>query len=134
MAINLKTSIASRNTQLNALAALANNGYIRLYDGMQPATPESQISTQTLLAELRFSDPAFSEADLGVITANEISDDEDIAASGSASWFRVLKSDGTTALWDGSVGTQRADMILATTELVRHAILQITSLTYTLPQ
>jgi hypothetical protein len=134
MANNLKTSIVSRNTELNALAALANSGYIRIYDGSQPATPETAVSTQTLLAELRFGATAFGSAATGVITANSITDDSDVNASGTASWFRVLESNGTTVLWDGSVGTASADMVLATTSLVQHAILQLTSLTYTLPQ
>jgi hypothetical protein len=134
MANNLKTSIVSRNAELNALAALANSGYIRIYDGSQPSTPETAVSTQTLLAELRFGATAFGGASGGIITANSITDDSDINATGTASWFRVLESDGTTVLWDGSVGTSSADMILATVSLVQHAILQITSLTYTLPQ
>jgi hypothetical protein len=133
MAINLKTSLVSRNAQLNALAALADGGFIRLYEGMQPAAPEIPPGGQ-LLSELRFSETAFGPANDGMIVANAIADDGDIKASGSATWFRVLKSDGATALWDGSVGTNSADLILATTALVRHAILQITSLTYTLPQ
>jgi hypothetical protein len=134
MANNLKTSIVSRNAELNALATLANTGYIRVYDGSQPASPETAVSTQTLLAELRFGATAFGSAASGVITANAITDDSDINATGTASWFRVLESDGTTVLWDGSVGTSSADLILATVSLVQHAILQITSLTYTLPQ
>jgi hypothetical protein len=134
MANNLKTSIVSRNAELNALAALANTGYIRIYDGSQPSTPETAVSTQTLLAELRFGATAFGSAASGVITANSITDDSDINATGTAAWFRVLESDGTTVLWDGSVGTSSADMILATVSLVQHAVLQITSLTYTLPQ
>jgi hypothetical protein len=134
MANNLKTSIVSRNAELNALAALANSGYIRIYDGSQPSTPETAVSTQVLLAELRFGATAFGSASGGIITANSITDDSDINATGTASWFRILESDGTTVLWDGSVGTSSADMILATLSLVQHAILQITSLTYTLPQ
>jgi hypothetical protein len=128
----MKTSIVARNAELDALAALANSGYIRIYDGTQPATPETSTS-DTLLAELRFASTAFGSASGGIITANAITDDSDINASGTAAWFRVLKSDGTTVLWDGTVGTSGADMILATVALVQHAVLQITSLTYTLP-
>jgi hypothetical protein len=129
----MKTSIVARNAELDALAALANSGYIRIYDGSQPSTPETAVSTQNLLAELRFASTAFGSAAAGVITAGSITDDSDINTTGTAAWFRVLKSDGTTVLWDGTVGTSGADMILATTSLVQHAVLQITSLTYTLP-
>lgn len=134
MANNLKTSIVSRNAELDALAALANSGPIRIYDGSQPSTPETAVSTQTLLATCTFGATAFGSASSGVITANAITQDSAIDATGTAAWFRVLKSDGTTVLWDGSVGTSSADMILATVSLVANAILQISSLTYTLPQ
>src|SRR5438874_680365 len=115
MANNLKTSIATRNAELNALAALAASGYIRVYDGTQPATPETAITTQNLLSVCRFGAPAFASAAGGIISANPITEDDDIAETGTAAWFRVLKSDGTTALWDGSVGSASADLILSAT-------------------
>ena len=54
----MKTSISARNTELDALGPQANNGYLRIYTGAQPATPETAASG-TLLAELRFNATAF---------------------------------------------------------------------------
>jgi hypothetical protein len=40
----LQKSIVARNAELDALAPLANNGFIRIYTGGIPATPETAVS------------------------------------------------------------------------------------------
>ena len=54
-----RTSSVARTAAVNAIAPLANTGYLRIYSGAQPATPESTASG-VLLAELRFNAGAFS--------------------------------------------------------------------------
>lgn len=127
--MGIRTSIVARNTELDAFAALANNGKIRIYTGTKPATPETAASG-TLLAECTFGATAFGAAASGVITANAITDDASADATGTAGWFRCLKSDGTTALWDGDVGT---DMTMNSTAIQAGARVKVLSLTYTLP-
>jgi hypothetical protein len=134
MANNLKTSIVSRNAELDALAALANSGKLRIYDGAQPATPETAVSGQNLLAELTMNATAFGAAASGVITAAAITSDTDADATGTAAWYRLLKSDGTTVLWDGSVGTSGCDLNLNSVAIQQHAQVSVSSFTYTLPQ
>lgn len=129
----IQKSIVGRNAELNALAPLANNGYIRIYSGAIPATPETAASG-TLLAELRFNATAFGSAAAGVITANAITQDSSADNTGTAGYYRALQSDGTTALWDGTVGTSGADLNLNSTSISAGVIVQITSLTVTLPQ
>lgn len=131
MATNLKMSNAAVNAEADALAPLANTGYLRVYDGTQPATADTAVTTQVLLAELRFGATAFGASVAGVITANTITGDSAANATGTASWFRVLKSDGTTALWDGSVGTSGADLNLNSTAISSGAAVDVTSLTHT---
>jgi hypothetical protein len=128
----MKTSIVSRNAELDALATLLNNGYLRIYSGAQPATPETAASG-ILLAELRFGATAFGAASAGVITANTITADSGADATGTAGYFRTLKSDGTTAVYDGSVGTSGSDLNLNSTAIQSGAEVSITSLTVTLP-
>jgi hypothetical protein len=128
----MKTSIAARNAALDALGALANSGYIRIYSGSQPATPETAASG-TLLAELRFNATAFGAAASGVLTANAITSDATADATNTAGYYRALKSDGTTALWDGSVSTSGADLNLNSTAIQSGASVSISALTYTLP-
>jgi hypothetical protein len=129
----MRKAIVARNAELDAFAPLANNGYIRIYSGAQPATPETAASG-TLLAELRFNATAFGAAAAGVITANAITDDSSADNTGTAGYFRALKSDGTTALYDGSVGTSGAELNMSTTSIVAAAVVSITSLTITNPQ
>ena len=128
---NLKLSNNVVNPQADALATLANNGYLRIYDGTQPATADTAITTQTLLAELRFNATAAPAASNGVLTFNAITQDSSANNTGTASWFRALKSDGTTVLFDGAVGTSGSDMNIATTSIVAGAIVGVTSFVYT---
>src|SRR5437660_318799 len=113
MSHNLILANAAVNAEANALAALLNNGYLRIYDGSQPVTADTAISTQNKLAELRFGATAFGGASAGALTANAITSDSDAAATGTAAWFRCFESDGTTPVFDGSVGAGTADIVMA---------------------
>lgn len=128
---NLKLSNNVVNPQADALSDLADNGYLRIYDGTQPATADTAISTQVLLAELRFNATAAPAASNGVLTFNAITQDSSANNTGTASWFRALKSDGSTALFDGAVGTSGSDINIATTAIVAGAIVGVSSFVYT---
>ena len=128
---NLKLSNNVVNPQADALSDLADNGYLRIYDGTQPATADTAITTQVLLAELRFNATAAPAASNGVLTFNAITQDSSANNTGTASWFRALTSDGTTVLFDGAVGTSGSDMNIATTSIVAGAIVGVTSFVYT---
>ena len=53
------------------------------------------------------------------------------AASGTAAWFRVLQSDGVTAVFDGSVGTSAANLNLSATAITAGQAVSISSFTIT---
>jgi len=131
MAFEPKLSNAAANYAADALCAQANTGYIRIYDGAKAATADTAVGAQVLLAELRFGATAFAAAAAGVATANAITQDSAANATGTASWFRVIKSDGTTTLFDGTVGTSGCDMNMATVSIVTNAIISISTMTYT---
>ncbi len=132
----MKTSINSRNVELTALATLANGGLMKIYTSPQPSTPETAITTQTLLSTVTMGTPAFGAASNGIITANAISQDNSIAQTGTAAWFRLYKSDGTTVISDGTVGlvSSGSDLEMNSVSLLQGAIFQVGSLTWTLPQ
>lgn len=136
MANLLRMGNAAVNGEADALAPLCNTGYIRIYSvgSGRPATADTAISDQVLLAELRFGATAFPAANAGVLTANAITKDSAANATGTAAWFRVLKSDGTTALFDGECGTSASDLNLATLSIVLNAEVTISSMTHTLPK
>lgn len=130
--LNTRISGVAANAQLDSMAPLANGGFLRLYSGTQPAVPEDP-PVGTLLAELAFGTPAFGLAVSKEIIANAIADELDAPASGEAAWFRVLKSDGTTALWDGSVGASNANCIMDSTTIVAGARISVTSFMHFIP-
>ena len=107
MADTTKISNAAATAEANAIADLLNNGYLRIYDSTggtgQPATVDTAIGSQVLLAELRFAATSESDITNGVITFDTITADSDADETGTATWFRAFASDGTTAVWDGGV-------------------------------
>jgi hypothetical protein len=131
----IKLSTVARNAAANAVVDLADDGYIRIYDGTQAANPQTAIGSQVLLAELRFGTPAFGAAATGTATAEAITADASANNTGTATWFRVLQSDGTTVLWDGTVSTSGADLNLASgTSITSGDNIAIDSMTYTQPE
>jgi hypothetical protein len=131
MALNFKRTNLAATTEADAVCTLLNTGYLRIYDGTQAATADTAIGAQNLLAELRFNATAAGAAVNGVATFNAITSDASANATGTATWFRALKSDGTTAVFDGSVGTATSDLVLNTVSIVTAAIVAVTAFTYT---
>lgn len=131
MAVNPKRSNLAANTEADAVCALLDDGYLRIYDGTQPVDADTAIGSQVLLAELRWNASAFAAAVTGVATANAITADPSADATGTATWFRAFASDGTTAIFDGSVDTSAADLILSSTSIVTAAAVSVSSFTYT---
>ena len=131
MANNLKLSNAAVNAEADALSVLLDNGYFRIYDGTQAATADTALGAQVLLAELRINTDAAPIAVNGVLTFNAITQDSSADNSGIASWFRALKPDGSTVMFDGTVGTSGCDLNIATTSIVAGAIVGVTSFVFT---
>ena len=132
MANNFKVAVATRNAEINAATALLNTGTIKIYDGTQPSTPETAVSTQTLLVTLTYGATAFGSASSNAATANAITSGTAVASS-TATWARMLKSDGTTVVADCSVGSSGCDINLATAVINTNDTVSITSLTWTQP-
>jgi hypothetical protein len=112
MALTPKLSNAAASAECNALAALLDGGFLDIYDGVQPATADTSITTQNLLASLQFATPAFGAAVNGVAISDVITPDASADASGTASWYRCFSSDHTTVVQDGSIGTSGANLNL----------------------
>lgn len=128
---NPKLTDLGANTKANALCALLNNGFLDIYDGSQPASADTAIGSQIRLASLRFNATACASAVAGVATANAITSDTDADASGTAAWFRAWKSDHTTSVFDGGVGTANSDLLLSSTTIALHGTVSVASFTIT---
>lgn len=121
----------TRNAQLDEITTRAGNAaLLRIYDGTRPATGAA-ITTQTLLAELTCGTPFAGAASGGVLTANAITDDSSANATGTASWFRLVQSDGSTHVLDGNVGTSGSDLNLNATSITAGGTVSVTSWTIT---
>jgi hypothetical protein len=135
MADTTRIANNAATAEADALARLLDNGYLRIYDSTggtgQPATVDTAIGSQVKLAELRFSATSAPGASNGVITFSAITQDTSADATGTATWFRCFKSDGSTAVWDGSVSTASATINLNTVSIVLGAAVSVTSLTFT---
>jgi hypothetical protein len=117
-----------RNAQLDAITTYAGNGaLLRLYDGTRPATGGTAT---TKCAEFTLGSPLASGASSGVLTITNPSSTTGLAAC-TVTWFRIVKSDGTTHVMDGSVSTSGADLNLNTTTTSVGVTVSITSFTIT---
>lgn len=129
MTIGVDSSI--RNAWGDAFTTRAGaSALLRIYDGSRPATGGTAT---TKLAELTCNATFAPSASGGVLTLNAITQDSSADATGTATWFRIVKSDGTTFVLDGSVGTSGADLNLTTTSIVAGAQVSISSFTITSP-
>lgn len=135
----ISISLAARNAAGNAIVNLVDagstypNGYFEIRTGTKPATPQDGASG-TLLATLSFSFPAFGSFASGSATANAISPDTNVDATGTAGWFRVYDRNGN-AVFDGTVTITGGggDIEFDNVNFIAAGTVQITSMTITMP-
>lgn len=121
----------TRNAWLDAITTRAGaSAKLRIYNGTQPATGGTAT---TLLAELTCNATFAPAASGGVLTLNAITQDSSADATGTATWFRLVQTDGTTHVFDGTVGTSGADLNLNSTSIVAAGTVSISSFTITAP-
>ena len=135
MALTAKRGAAATNAAVAAMGALLNSGYLDIYDSTggtgQPTSADTAVGSQVKLARLTFAATAFLTPVAGVATAGAIGSAASALATGTATWFRCWKSDGVTAVYDGSVGTTGCDLNLATVSIVAGASVSVSALTLT---
>lgn len=118
-----------RDAMLDAITTQAGNAaLLRIYDGTRPATGGAAT---TLLAELTCGTPFAAAAVNGVLTLGAITQDASANATGTATWFRIVKADGTTHVLDGSVAVSGSDLNLTSTSIVSGQPVSVTSFVIT---
>lgn len=134
MAHNVKIAAAVANAMLEAFAdQVAGDAVIEIYSGTQPATPETAVTDQVLLASLTCAAVFEASVSGGVLALGDITEEDDAPATGTATWFR-LKTSGGVAKLDGTVGVGSAyDLRLSTTAIVEHATVSIDPGSITMP-
>lgn len=97
----IRFAVAIKNACLtpirDAIDAGAAAGTINIYAGAMPADVATAIGAQVLLGTLTFSDPSGSVA-AGVLTMAAITQDAAANATGTASFARVLDSNGLAVM------------------------------------
>ena|ERR1700761_7014085 len=134
MAHNLVYSIALNQARFASLVTTVGaSALIKIYDGTQPATPDTAITSQVLLATLTCSStfaPASSSAHPSVLTLNAVSS-ATAGNTSTAAWFRITTSGGTAHI-DGTAGVGSTfDLNLNSTSITSGQTVSISSGTFT---
>jgi len=131
----VKLSDLVRNAMVDAITAAIDGGTgagtLTIRTGAAP-TNTTDADSGTLLATLTFSDPSFGSSSGGTGTANSITQDSSIDATGTAAHYRIKDSSGTVVA-QGPVGTSGADINFNSTSFVTGGTCSISSLTLTQP-
>lgn len=124
MALDLRITDARCNAALDALfSTSANNGLLRIYEAARPAGEPTTSGNGDLLAQLTMNATAFQSAaaqsgqSYNRLVANSITQDSSADDTGTAAYFLLTDSGGTTALMSGTVDTATADMIIDNTSI-----------------
>jgi hypothetical protein len=121
-------NVLARNAQLDALTTFAGAGAkLRIYDGTRPATGGTAT---TLLAEFVLGTPFAPAASAAALSPTLPAGTTGLAAS-TATWFRIVKADGTTQVIDGSAGTSGTDLVLNTATISVGVAVSVSAFTIT---
>jgi hypothetical protein len=134
MASNLKYSASLKNAQQDAITTkIGASGLLLIYSGTQPASPDTAITSQVLLATLTGNATFAPASSGGVLTLNSITSGTGTAGAAGgtvATWFRWTTS-GSVAHVDGTVGISVADINLNNTNIATGQTVAVTSQTFT---
>lgn len=127
-------AVLTANVMADAITTrIGTSGKCIIYSGTVPTNADTALSGNTVLATFTLSATAFGAASGGVITLAGTPLTVAASASGTATFFRLFKSDGTTCIAQGAVGTSGQQMNLNTTSITSGVNVTITSGTITMP-
>ncbi len=140
LSITNAQAIIACDSYVDSVDAGAGAGVLTIYDGTIPTNVDTALSSNTVLAVLPMSDPAFGaavdSAPNATATANAITTDFSADASGTASFFRIADSDGNAKIQGSCTASGGGgDMIISPSlSLVLGADITVSSLTVTVPE
>lgn len=127
----LRTDLANLVTGTTVTYAAGTAQKLIVYSGTMPTNAATALSGNTAIATITAL--AWGAAASGVATLSSSTADSN-AVGGTASFFRVTKSDGTTCIFQGTVGTSGADLNLNSLTIAAGANVSLTGTnTYTAP-
>ena len=137
MAVATKTAVLVRDAMNNAINTYAGAGAKLIIYGSDgtptvPASIADGLGGASVLATLTLhAGSSFLASSGGVLTADTIAD-VTATGTGTAAFFRLYKADGTTKVWQGTVGTSASDLVANTTSFVTGISVSVSAATYTL--
>lgn len=148
--MTIRLSTGMRNAVLNGgasggVAGALALGFIYLYDGTQPASPDTG-ATGTLLGKVTLNNDGSTglswEAAAAGVLPKDVDENWQFAglANGTVGWFRFSEAadtptntSATAKRIDGLVGTAGADMNISNTAVVLAAVSTVDSFSFTMP-
>lgn len=129
MTIQFSTEV--RNARLDAIeTTTGTSAILKIRTGSPPADCATADSG-TVLATLNLPSDWMSAAASGTKSKNGTWEDTSADATGTAGHFRLYKSDGTTCVMQGTVGTSASDLIVLSTSFTSGQPFTISSFTLT---
>ena len=130
MTINLSDAV--RNARLDAIkATIGETGIIlRIRSGAKP-TYTSDADVGTVLSEIALPSGWLTPASAGFVSKSGTWEDTSADDTGTATHFRIYRSDGITCDMQGTVDTASSDMVVLTTSFVATQPFTITAFTLT---
>lgn len=126
----LQLSVAARNGGLDAIEVeCGTSAVLVIRSGAAPATCATADSG-TVLASLSLPSDWMAAASGGQKQKTGTWPTPTATATATAGHFRLYKSDGTTCVMQGTVGTGTGDLQLDTTAIVSGQVVTITSFTW----
>jgi len=132
--MTLKLAEAARNAASDAVVDLLDLGHLIIYDGTEPATPETGITTQNVLADITLPATAFGAAGATNPGEAEKAGTWTVAATGTgtATFYRLTTS-ASGVIAQGSVGTSGEDLNLSATAITTGGDVTISTFVHTQP-
>jgi hypothetical protein len=129
--MTVTTSTAVKNGRLDAISTgWASTPKLRLYSGTPPANASTALSGNTLLVEVTPTPASASSATKDMLGGAKSGT---ASASGTASFYRLYDSAGTTCHEQGTVGTSGTDLIIDSTTIASGQTINFNSWTKTEP-
>lgn len=125
----MNLSVEARNARLDAIETVAGTSPIlRIRSGTIP-TATSDADVGDVLSEITLPSDWMAAASSGMKLKSGTWEDASANNTGTATHFRLYKSDGTTCVMQGTVGTSTADMIVLSTSFVATQPFTVTTFT-----
>ena len=131
MANNLQLSTSVRNARLDAIeTTIGTSAILKILTGTQPSNCATADSG-TVLATLSLPSDWMASASSGSKAKSGTWQDSSADNTGTAGYFRIYNSGGTTCHIQGTVGTSGTDMTVDNTSFVSGQSFTINSFTLT---